>query len=71
MVRVQVSSSSLASVGYDAAKQILEVEFNTGTIYQYVGVPVAVYEELMAASSHGTYFAHNIKNAGYLYHRIH
>ena len=70
MVRVQVSSTSLASVGYDPTKQVLEVEFNTGAVYQYAGVPVEVYEELMAASSHGTYFAHNIKG-GYEYRRIH
>jgi hypothetical protein len=70
MVRVQVDSSSLASVGYDPATETLEVEFTSGTVYQYSNVPAEVYEELMAAESHGAYFAQNIRNGGYRYRRV-
>lgn len=45
----------IASVGYDANMETLEVEFNTGKIYQYFEVPQAVYEELLAADSKGQY----------------
>jgi len=62
MKRKSVESSNLASVGYDAAKQILEIEFNHGGIYQYFDVPQDVYDELMDADSHGRYFVHNIKD---------
>jgi citrate synthase len=62
MVREKVESTSLASVGYDAETQVLEVEFHSGSIYQYLNVPVEVYNELMAAESHGSYFANFIRN---------
>jgi hypothetical protein len=62
MKRDKVSSSNLASIGYDEKNNILEVEFNHGGIYQYSNVSYYVYEELMKASSHGTYFSANIRN---------
>ncbi|MEZ4969420.1 MAG: KTSC domain-containing protein [Flavobacteriaceae bacterium] len=62
MERQSVQSSNLASVGYDAENEILEIEFNHGGVYQYFDVPENVYEELMNASSHGVYFSANIRN---------
>ena len=62
MERESVSSSNIASIGYDAENEILEVEFNHGGIYQYFDVPNNVYEELMSAPSHGVYFSANIRN---------
>jgi hypothetical protein len=69
MMRQPVSSGNLQSVGYDPNSQILEVEFNSGSIYQYTGVPGSVYQGLMGASSHGSYFAQNIRDR-YPYTRI-
>lgn len=62
MKRLSVESSNLASIGYDAENNILEIEFNHGGIYQYFNVPSEVYEELINSASHGKYFAANIKN---------
>jgi len=62
MKRQKVSSSNLASIGYDADNQILEIEFNHGGVYQYYDVPGDVYDDLMNADSHGKYFAAYIKN---------
>lgn len=62
MERQSVQSSNLASIGYDAESEILEVEFNHGGIYEYLDVPSDVYEELMDADSHGVYFSANIRN---------
>ena len=62
MKRKRVDSSNLASVGYDSAKQILEIEFNHGGIYQYLDVPEKKYKALMNADSHGRYFVNNIKD---------
>lgn len=70
MNRTSVSSSNIASVGYNPSTQTLEVEFLHGGIYQYTNVPLSVYEGLMAASSHGSYFDQNVKKAGYSYRKI-
>jgi len=69
MNRLPVSSSDLRSVGYDSSTNTLEIEFNSGGIYQYRGVPPAIYEGLMSASSHGKYFHAHIKNV-YPYTKI-
>lgn len=68
MDRDAVSSSLLRSVGYDPEEQLLEVELQDGNIYQYTDVPEATYQGLMAADSHGRYFAHHVR--GHSYHRI-
>jgi hypothetical protein len=70
MKRQSVESSNLASIGYDAENEILEVEFNHGGIYQYFDVPEKVYDELMNADSHGQYFDRNIKKAGYEFQKM-
>jgi len=70
MKRQSVSSSNLASVGYDSASSTLEIEFHNGGIYQYLNVPVSIYNGLMNASSHGTYFDVYIKKAGYRFRKM-
>ena len=63
MQRTPVSSSNLRSIGYEPETSTLEVEFNTGSVYQYHGVPQEVFDFLMEAGSKGTYFNANIKNS--------
>ena len=46
MQRIRVESSELASVGYDEASHVLEVEFVAGGTYRYGGVPLEVYDAL-------------------------
>ncbi len=60
----------LASVGYDKAKHILEVQFNHGRIYQYFDVPASVFKELMAAESLGSYYNSEIRDGGYDYMQV-
>jgi hypothetical protein len=55
MKRVPVTSSSVASVGYDSASFILEVEFHNGGVYQYSHVPAAAHRLLLQADSIGEY----------------
>ena len=43
MNRSPVSSINVASVGYDGSTLTLEVEFLSGSVYQYFDVPNAVY----------------------------
>lgn len=70
MDRTYVSSSNIASIGYDTIAMILEVEFLDGSIYQYFDVPETLYEGLMTAESHGKYLYEYIKKGGYRYERI-
>lgn len=61
MDRQAVQSSNVASVGYDAETQTLEVEFKGGAVYHYAGVPAGVYVELLGAASVGGYLARAVK----------
>ena len=58
-----VSSSTIASVGYDEENKTLRIEFHSGRSYEYYKVPKFVYEGLLNADSVGTYFHRNIKDA--------
>ncbi|MEZ4969419.1 MAG: KTSC domain-containing protein [Flavobacteriaceae bacterium] len=60
--RIPVVSSNIASVGYDAKKKVLEIEFHYGAIYQYFDVPEKVYEDLMGSPSLGAYFMNELKD---------
>lgn len=61
MNRKPVTSSNIASIGYDETSETLEIEFKNGGVYQYFDVPERVYNGIMSASSHGEYLAQNIK----------
>jgi hypothetical protein len=52
----------MRSVGYDSAQEILEIEFTSGAVYQYVEVPAVVFDELMQAESKGRYFNQEIRD---------
>jgi hypothetical protein len=62
MLRTPVASSNLLSVGYVAATRTLEIEFRSGGIYKYNGVPVKEYNAFIAAPSQGKYFLAYIKD---------
>lgn len=61
MIRTSVRSSELKSIGYSPKERILEVEFNSGGVYQYDFVPFEIHNALMSAQSHGKYFNGHIK----------
>lgn len=63
MIREPVASTNILSLGYDAASETLEVEFNSGSIYQYYNVGAALYDQLMLAPSKGQFINAYIKNA--------
>lgn len=69
MIRQWVASSDLKSVGYEATSALLEIEFRSGGIYQYDGVPMDIYQGLMTAPSHGSFFHAYIKGR-FPYRRI-
>jgi KTSC domain len=67
--RVPVESTSVASVGYDPERRVLEIEFRSGSVYQYSQVPQRVHERLMSASSKGRYLVYAIRTR-FRYRRI-
>ncbi len=56
-----VESITLATVAYDDAGELLQLEFRSRAIYQYFGVPAAVHEALLRAASKGSYFNRAIR----------
>ncbi|MET0182076.1 MAG: KTSC domain-containing protein [Caulobacterales bacterium] len=56
-------SSVLTRAEYDDRAHMLALWFKeTGHRYDYLRVPPNVYEALMSASSHGSYFARHIRD---------
>lgn len=62
MRREAVHSSTMKSVGYERKSRVLEIEFWSGAVYQYLDVPKAVHEELTQADSKGRYFNEEIRD---------
>lgn len=60
MERKRVNASTIRSIGYDAGRQILEVEFTSGSIVQYSGVSPEVHRRFMNAPSPGSFFQDQI-----------
>ena len=61
MNRQHISSTAIASVGYDVATSTLEVEFTSGEIYRYLSVPSAEVLRFFNAESPGAYLNELIK----------
>lgn len=57
-----VTSSKLASVGYEPNTLILRIEFIKDGIYEYYGIPEFHHTGLMEAESPGRYFKKFIKD---------
>jgi hypothetical protein len=53
---IAVESTVLAAVAYGDARELLQLEFRSRTIYRYSGVPPAVHAALLRAPSRGIYF---------------
>ncbi len=62
MPRVNLQSTSLNGAAYQDQSAVLDLEFRTGAIYRYLGVPAQVYKELLRAESKGRYFNQHIRN---------
>ena len=56
-----VESTTLATVAYDEASEVLQLEFCNRAVYFYFDVPGAVHQALLGAPSKGRYFNHAIR----------
>ena len=60
MERKRVNTSNIRAVGYDAGKQLLEIEFSSGSIVQYSGVSPEVHRRFVSAPSPGSFYQDQI-----------
>ena len=65
--REPIDSSVIASTGYAADHQVLQIEFRSGDTYNYFDVPVEEYVAFRSADSKGTYLNHVFKPRGHRY----
>lgn len=62
MERIALQSRALVSAGYDAGSETLELEFSSGRIYRYEGVPLGTYQWLLRAPNKGGFVARMIND---------
>jgi KTSC domain len=60
--RVRVTSSFIASVGYDAKARVLDVKFHSGSLWRYFDVPPEIYRAFLDAESKGRFYNANIRH---------
>jgi hypothetical protein len=53
----------MTSAGYDTTNRVLEIEFASGAVYHYFGVPPDVYQDLLDTPSQGQLFHNRIRGA--------
>jgi hypothetical protein len=63
MMREVVDSRTVVSIGYDALSETLEIEFKSGSVYQYYNVSESLYTQLTLAPSKGQFVNIYIRNA--------
>ena len=61
MERQPVKSTNVKSIGYNAEEKTLEVEFQSGGIYQYAGVQPEMYADLLKAESVGRFVSQVVR----------
>jgi hypothetical protein len=68
MERQKISSTSIKSMGFDNG--VLEVEFKSGGVYQYKGVPMETYQKLRISDSIGSSFSSDVIKKGYTFEKV-
>lgn len=61
MVNQMVLSTEIEWIGYEKNTRMLQVEFLSGSVYQYDNVPEHLYYDFLAASSYGHFLDEEIK----------
>ncbi len=59
------NSTNVTSVGWDADTRELLVEFRNGSVYAYPDAGESAYQDLLTASSPGSYVNRWLKNQHY------
>lgn len=61
MIREDVQSSMICTLGYEPETSTLEIEFNSGAVWQYYDIPEYVFYEMKDSGSVGKFFNANIR----------
>jgi len=69
MLWERARSTNIEKVGYDTDTMELQVEFRSGAVYRYAGVPQDIYEDFKSVGFSGRYLNSTIKHS-YAYERI-
>ncbi|UBF30329.1 KTSC domain-containing protein (plasmid) [Kovacikia minuta CCNUW1] len=56
-----IQSGMANAVGYDPDRNLLQIEFKSGSVYQYEDVDAATWRELQTSDSAGRFFNRRIK----------
>lgn len=56
-----VHSTMANSIGYDPDRQLLQIEFKNGSVYEYEGVDEETWEDLLSTNSPGRFYNSEIK----------
>ncbi len=62
MDRQFIESKMIKSIGYDAQSSTLEIEFNSGAVWQYFDFQESLWYEFENSESKGKFFHREIKN---------
>lgn len=61
MDREYIESSMIKSIGFDPNTSTLEIEFNSGAVWQYFDFPESIWYDFRNSESKGKYFNKEIK----------
>ena len=56
-----VASTMASAIGYDSENEVLQIEFNSGAVYQYSDIDEHTWEDLHSSDAVGRYYNQYIK----------
>ncbi|MEM6402695.1 MAG: KTSC domain-containing protein [Cyanobacteria bacterium P01_D01_bin.116] len=56
-----VASTMASAIGYDSENEVLQIEFNSGAVYQYSDIDEDTFEDLYSSDAVGRYYNQYIK----------
>ena len=56
-----VASTMASAIGYDSENEVLQIEFNSGAVYQYSDIDEDTWEDLYSSDAVGRYYNQYIK----------
>lgn len=62
MIRKEVKSGNIKSIGYDRVKKTMEIEFNKGSVYKYFNVDLLIFDSINSYNSINNWFIEKVKN---------
>lgn len=68
-IDVKITSSNLKSASYDTESEVMNVTFNSGSIYEYNNVPWNIFTKFRMAESQGKFFNEHISR-NYKYNKV-